>query len=52
MGVEMAGGRRPQAPQMAGRFWLTALAARVLGYRVPKYVKDDEAVRLVQKEES
>lgn len=50
MGVELGGGRRRQAPQMAGRFWLTAKAARALGHAVPERIQDREAVRLIDPE--
>lgn len=36
-----------QAPQMTGRSWLTAKAARLLGHDVPPEVTDEEAVRFV-----
>lgn len=36
-----------QDPQMAGRSWLTARAARLLGHQVPADVDDDEAIRYV-----
>lgn len=39
-----------QSPQMTGRCWLTARAARALGHDVPADIDDDEAVRLVTKE--
>lgn len=41
-----------QAPQMTGRCWLTARAARALGHDVPDDINDDEAVRLVPTEET
>ena len=50
MGVEWGGQRPKQAPQMAGRFWLTAKAARALGHRVPERIQDGEAVRLIDPE--
>jgi hypothetical protein len=50
MGVTWSDPRPEQAPQMGGRFWLTARAARALGHRVPSRIHDDEPVRLIPKE--
>lgn len=50
MGVAWGDRRTPQAPQMRGRFWLTAKAARSLGHAVPERIRDDEPVWLIQKE--
>lgn len=50
MGVTWTDPRSRQAPQMRGRFWLTAKAARALGHAVPERIRDDEPVRLIVKE--
>lgn len=50
MGITWTDPRPRQAPQMAGRFWLTAKAARALGHAVPERIQDGEAVRLIDPE--